>query len=68
MTIGKYNRNSDMGNPLSIPVHDFLENTYDGNGNLLTVVYKLGGVSGEVVCTLTMTYDGNGNLLTLTRA
>jgi hypothetical protein len=68
MSVGTYSQFMDINNPLSIPVHDFLENAYDVNGNLLTVIYKNGGPSGRVVCTLTMTYDGSGNLLTLTRA
>jgi len=68
MTVSRYNRHSDMANPLSIPVHDFINNTYDISGNLVTVEYKLGGSSGDLVCTLTMTYDGNGNILTVTRS
>ena len=46
---------------------DFFICTYDGSGNLLTVVYKRGGASGTVVTTLTMTYDGSDNLITATK-
>lgn len=31
--------------------------TYDGNGNLITVIYKNSG--GDTICTVTYTYDGN---------
>jgi len=65
--VSRYNRFSDMANPLSIPVHDYISNTYDANDNLVTVEYYLGGSGGELVATLTMTYDGNGNVLTVTR-
>jgi hypothetical protein len=53
---------------LEIPTHDYISNTYDGSGNLTTVVYKRGGASGNTVATLTMTYDANDNLLTVTRS
>lgn len=65
--VSRYNRFSDMANPLSIPVHDYISNTYDGNDNLVTVEYYLGGSGGELVATLTMTYDANGNVLTVAR-
>ena len=52
---------------LSIPVHDYISNTYTGS-NLTQTVFKRGGASGVVVATLTMTYDGSGNLLTVTRS
>ena len=68
MAISRYNRFSDMANPLSIPVHDYISNTYDVNNNLVTVEYYIGGSSGDLVCTLTMTYDANGNVLTVTRS
>jgi len=67
MSLGKYDRVTDMSNPLGIPAHDFIQNTYDGSGNLTIVEYKLGGQMGTVVAVLTMTYDGSGNLLTVTR-
>ena len=31
--------------------------TYDGNGNLITAIYKNSG--GDTICTVTYTYDGN---------
>lgn len=67
MSLGKYDRVTDMSNPLGIPAHDFIQNTYDVSGNLTVVEYKLGGQVGTVVAVLTMTYDGSGNLLTVTR-
>jgi hypothetical protein len=67
MSLGKYDRVTDMSNPLGIPAHDFIQNTYDVSGNLTVVEYKLGGQMGTVVAVLTMTYDGSGNLLTVTR-
>ena len=63
----KYSRETDMSNPLGIPAHDFINNTYDVDGNLTVVEYKLGGSAGTVVATLTMTYDATGNVLTVTR-
>ena len=41
--------------------------TYDGAGNVLTAVYKLGGLGGNVVMRLTMTYDADGNLATVVK-
>jgi len=67
MSLGKYDRVTDMSNPLGIPAHDFIQNAYDGSGNLITVEYKLGGSMGTVVAVLSMTYDGSGNLLTVER-
>ena len=52
-----------MSNPLGIPAHDFINNTYV-DGNLTVVEYKLNNVT---VATLTMTYDVSGNVLTVTR-
>ena len=63
----KYSRETDMSNPLRIPAHDFINNTYDVDGNLTVVEYKLGGSAGDIVMTLTMTYDATGNVLTVTR-
>jgi len=53
---------------LEIPLHDYISNTYDGSGNLTSVVYKRGGSGGKTVATLTLTYDANDNLLTVTRS
>lgn len=52
---------------LQIPEHDYGANTYDGDSNLLTTVYRKGGPTGTIVATVTMTYDANGNLLTFRR-
>lgn len=64
MSISKYSRVTDMSNPLGIPAHDFINNTFDVNGNLIIVEYKLNNV---IVATLTMTYDESGNVLTVAR-
>jgi hypothetical protein len=53
---------------LEIPLHDYISNTYDGNGNLTTVEYYRDGSGGKLVATLTMTYDANDNLLTVTKS
>lgn len=63
----KYGEENWFGNPMGIPAYDYLENVYDGNNNLVTATYKLGGNTANVVCELQMTYDANNNLLTLTR-
>jgi len=68
MSLKKFDRVTDLSNPLGIPAHDFISNTYDVNGNVTSVQYKLGGSSGVLVMTLTMTYDANGNVLTVTRS
>lgn len=67
VTNPKYNRHNDVSNPMGIPPHDYIVNTYDGSNNLLTVTYYNGGASGETVGKLVMTYDGNDNVLTVTR-
>jgi hypothetical protein len=53
---------------LEIPTHDYISNTYDGNGNLTVVDYYRDGSGGKLVAKLTMTYDANDNLLTVTRS
>jgi hypothetical protein len=64
MSLSKYSRVTDLSNPLGIPTHDFINNTYDIDGNLVNVEYRLGGVT---VATLAMTYDATGNVLTVAR-
>lgn len=56
-----------VASDLQIPEHDYGANTYDGQNNLLSTVYRKGGPSGTIVATVTMTYDANGNLLTFHR-
>ena len=63
---------NDVGNPipitsgLSVPPNDYISLNYT-DGNVSSVVYKLGGAAGTTVATLSLTYDGGGNLLTVTR-
>jgi hypothetical protein len=52
---------------ISVPEHDYIGITNDVNGNPTTVVYRSGGVSGNIVATINMTYDGNGFLTSVTR-
>lgn len=52
---------------LSVPEHDYIGITNDVNGNPTTVVYRVGGASGQIVSTVNMTYDGNGYLTSVTR-
>ena len=59
---------ASVGAGLEIPVHDFIQNNYDVNNKLTSVVYKQGGSSGSVVATLTLAYDGNSNLTSITRS
>ena len=50
-----------------IPVHDWIGMAYTG-GLLITVSYKLGGATGDVVATLTLAYDGDGNLISVSKS
>lgn len=59
---------ASVGAGLEIPVHDFIQNNYNGSNQLTSVVYKQGGSSGTVVATLTLAYDGNSNLVSVTRS
>jgi len=56
----------------NIPPHDHITLAYkvggNGDGEIETVVYRLGGAGGTVVATLTLTYDANDNILTITKA
>jgi len=63
----RFNRHNDVSNPMGVPPHDYIVNTYDGSNNLLTATYKRGGSTGETVAVLEMTYDGNNNVLTVER-
>jgi len=40
--------------------------SYTGS-NLTGVVYRTGGVSGDIVATLVLAYDGSDNLITLSK-
>ena len=63
----KYGEENYISNNMGIPAYDYISNTYDGSNNLLQVVYRLGGASGDIVATIVMTYDGSNNLLTVDR-
>lgn len=67
MATKKYGEENYISNGMGIPAHDYISNTYDGSGNVLTSTYRLGGASGDIVAVLNMTYDGSGNLLTIER-
>jgi hypothetical protein len=48
--------------------HDYISMTYVGaTTDTATVVYKLGGVAGTVVATLTLGYDGSNRLTSVTK-
>ena len=69
-----YNPNSasrvgvSAGAGLDVPVHDFIQNSYNASNQLTSVVFKQGGSSGTVVATLTLAYDANANLTSVTRS
>jgi len=63
----RFNRHNDVSNPMGIPPHDYIVNTYDGSNNLLTATYYRGGSTGDIVASLSMTYDANDNVLTVDR-
>lgn len=54
-----------------IPEYDYIALTYvsggAGEGEIQTVVYKTGGVSGTTVATLTLAYDSNDNISSITK-
>jgi hypothetical protein len=56
---------------LSIPKYDYIALTYvaagNGVGEIETVTYKTGGVSGITVGELTLGYDASNRLSTVTR-
>ena len=56
---------------LSIPKYDYIALTYvaagNGVGEIETVTYKTGGVSGITVGALTLGYDASNRLSTVTR-
>ena len=51
-----------------IPAYDYIEMSYDTNGNLTQTVYKQGGSSGTTVATLSMSYDANNNLTSVSKS
>ena len=63
---GRYSARQ-MESGLSVPEHDYISITNDGNGNPTTVVYRAGGSSGQIVATVNMTYDVNGYLTAVNR-
>lgn len=55
----------DVGSGLVTESYDYIVLSYDGD-NLTGVVYKSGGVSGDVVATLTLAYSGS-TLISITK-
>ena len=53
---------------MAIPKYDYIEMSYDTNGNLTQTVYKQGGSSGTTVATLSMSYDANNNLISVAKS
>jgi len=55
-----------------IPAYDYLALTYvtvgNGIGEIETVTYKTGGVSGTTVAVLTLAYDVNNNVISVTKS
>ncbi|MFA5104822.1 MAG: hypothetical protein WC527_06565 [Candidatus Margulisiibacteriota bacterium] len=55
-----------------IPAYDYIALTYvssgDGRGEIETVTYKKGGVSGATVAALTLAYNADNEIETITRA
>lgn len=66
ISVGRYS-SRQMETGLSVPEHDYISITNDANGNPVTVVYRAGGSSGQIVSTVNMAYDGNGYLTSVTR-
>lgn len=66
ISVGRYS-SRQMETGLSVPEHDYISIANDANGNPVTVVYRAGGSSGQIVSTVNMTYDGNGYLTSVTR-
>jgi len=52
---------------MTIPDYDYIGLTYAGS-NLTQVVYKQGGVNGNIVATLTLSYDANNNLISVSKS
>lgn len=54
-----------------IPAYDYIALTYvssgNGEGEIETVTYKKGGVSGSTVAVLTLTYNSSDEIATITR-
>jgi len=63
----KYGEENYISNLMGIPAHDYIENTYDANNNIIATTYKIGGSSGDVVAIVGITYDANNNPLTVER-
>ncbi len=56
-----------------IPVYDYIALTYvaaeeNGEGEIETVIYKINGVGGTTVATLTIAYDASDNISTITKS
>lgn len=66
MTVSKFGQENYIANGFGIPAHDHIQNVYDGD-NLISVEYRLGGSSGEVVAVLSLSYDSIGRLTSVER-
>lgn len=65
--VSRWSEEIGISNPMGIPAHDYISNSYDASDNLIMVTYKLGGSSGTTVAVLEMTYDASQNLITVER-
>jgi len=54
---GRYS-SRQMETGISVPEHDYISMTNNGDGNPTQVVYRYGGPSGQIVATVNMTYNG----------
>ena len=52
---------------LSVPAHDYIGITYNGNNDPSVVTYRMGGPSGRIVGILSLGYDGLFNLTSVER-
>lgn len=58
------------GNPgMGIGAHDFIQNAYNANNDIISTEYYRGGLQagGELVARVVYTYDSNSNLETVER-
>ena len=56
-----------VGNSLVPSTYDYIDLSYT-DGNLTTVIYKIGGSGGTTVSTLTLAYDADDNLISVEKS
>jgi len=56
-----------VGNSLVPSTYDYINLSYT-DGNLTTVIYKIGGSAGTTVSTLTLAYDVDNNLISVEKS